>query len=86
MYGGEEKRLKLVFVNALANVVVDRFGKDVTIRKEDEEHFSVSVNVAVSPQFYGWLAGFGAKAKIVSPKEAAESYREFLKGILESYS
>lgn len=86
MYGGEERRLKLVFVNALANVVVDRFGKDVTIRKEDEEHFSVSVNVAVSPQFYGWLAGFGAKAKIVSPKEAAESYREFLKGILESYS
>jgi predicted DNA-binding transcriptional regulator YafY len=86
MYGGEEKRLKLVFVNSLANVVVDRFGKDVTIRKEDEEHFSVSVDVAVSPQFYGWLAGFGANAKIVSPKEAAGAYREYLEGILKSYT
>ena len=86
MYGGEERRLKLVFVNSLANVVVDRFGKDVTIRKEDEEHFSVSVNVAVSPQFYGWLAGCGANAKIVSPKEAAGAYREYLEGILKSYT
>ncbi|MBR6850686.1 MAG: WYL domain-containing protein [Lachnospiraceae bacterium] len=86
MYGGEEKRLKLVFVNSLANVVVDRFGKDVTIRKEDEEHFSVNVNVAVSPQFYGWLAGFGANAKLVSPKAEAQAYREYLEEILKSYS
>lgn len=85
MYGGEEKRIKLVFVNALANVVVDRFGKDVSIRKEDEEHFSVSVNVAVSPQFYGWLAGFGTGAKLVSPKKEAEAYGSFLQEILNEY-
>ncbi len=86
MYGGEEKRIKMVFINRLANVVVDRFGKDVTIRKEDEEHFSVSVNVAVSPQFYGWLAGFGTGARIVSPQSEAEAYRDYLKEILENYS
>ena len=85
MYGGEEKHVKLVFVNALANVVVDRFGKDVTIRKEDEEHFSVSVNVAISPQFYGWIAGFGTGAQIVSPKKEAENYRQYLQEILGMY-
>ena len=75
----------MVFINRLANVVVDRFGKDVTIRKEDEEHFSVSVNVAVSPQFYGWIAGFGTGAQIVSPKKEAEHYREYLQEILGMY-
>ena len=85
MFDGEEKRLKLVFSNTLANVVVDRFGKDVMIRKEDEEHFSATVTVAVSKQFYGWLTGIGDGARIAAPADEVKKYREYLQEIIDSY-
>lgn len=67
MFGGEETSVELQFENSLAAVVIDRFGKDVQVRKVDDTNFSISVNVVVSPVFYGWLMGFGTKAKVLGP-------------------
>ena len=51
---------------------------------DGEEYFTFSVLVAVSPQFYGWLCGFGGEGAIVSPPDAAEDFRNYLKNILEA--
>ena len=37
MFGGEAERLTLEFSNSLIGVVIDRFGKDIPIRKTDEK-------------------------------------------------
>ncbi len=86
MYGGEEQSLTLQFPNRLIGVVLDRFGKEVDLRPADSESFFVRAKVAVSGQFYGWLAGIGKDAKIVKPASVKEQYSEWLKAILEQYN
>ena len=84
MFRGQERQLRLRFHRHLAGAVLDRFGQDVILVPDGEEHFTFTVLVAVSPQFYGWLCGFGGEASIVSPPDAAEDFRKYLKGILEA--
>lgn len=82
MYRGSSKRIKLRFENALAGVVIDRFGEDAMLIPDGAEHFTVTTNISVSPNFLGWVAGFGGRASIVFPKSAVEDYRAFLKKAL----
>lgn len=78
MYGGERKTVTLVFSGSLANVAIDRFGKQVTAVPRPDGRFSISVPVAVGPTFFGWIAQFGADAVIESPAEVAQQYLSHL--------
>lgn len=82
MFRGKRKRLKLRFENKLAGVVIDRFGNDILLIPDGPEHFQFTVEVSVSPNFLGWLAGFGGRASIVFPKSAVQEYREFCQNAL----
>ena len=84
MFAGEERTLQLVADASMTGVLVDRFGRDVPIRRLDEKHVLVRANVAVSPHFYGWLAGFAGKISIYGPADVKESYREYIKELLEN--
>lgn len=86
MYAGEEETVRIRFENHLIGVVIDRFGQDVPIREDGEEHFIARVNVAVSNQFFGWLTGLGKGAIIVSPQNVVEEYQQLLEEILEKYN
>ncbi len=85
MYGGREETVTLEFENHFIGVVLDRFGKDIPVRKRDEEHFSVRVKVALSGQFYGWVTGLGKGAKITAPEDVAKGYRSYIENILAQY-
>ncbi len=84
MFGGKEQTVTLQFPDYLIGVIMDRFGKEAEVRKRDEEHFSVRLRVAVSGQFFGWLAGLGKEATILSPKEVEEEYRKYLTEIIKN--
>lgn len=85
MYGGKEEIVTLLFENNLIGVMMDRFGKEVSIRTRDSGHFSARVNVAVSGQFFGWLTGLGTGAEILAPESVAEAYRKHLRETLAQY-
>lgn len=86
MYGGEEKRVTLRFINPLLDTAIDRFGKkDVQYSKSDERHFTVTAKVEISKQFFGWLLGFGKEVKIVSPPEVQEEFAAYIDKIREMY-
>ena len=85
MYGGKEESVTMQLENHLIGVVMDRFGQDVSIRVRDEEHFSVRVTVAISGQFFGWLTGLGAGAKLIAPESVVMQYQEFIDGIIKNY-
>jgi predicted DNA-binding transcriptional regulator YafY len=68
MYGGEETDVKLRIHNQLAGVVIDRFGKDIRMVADGDEHFTINVKVALSPVFYGWLFQFGDLCEVISPQ------------------
>ena len=85
MFTGEMQTVKLRFANHLVGAVIDRFGRDTVIVASDAEHFTVSVNVAVSPKFYAWLFGFGKEVEIVWPEAAREEMKKSALEIAEIY-
>ena len=85
MFTGELQTVKLRFANHLVGAVIDRFGRDTMIIASDEEHFTVSVNVAVSPKFYAWLFGFGTEVEIVYPAALREEMKKSALEIAEMY-
>lgn len=86
MYGGREETVTLQMPNRLIGVVLDRFGKDADIRPMENDTFRVRAKVAVSGQFYGWLAGIGREVSIESPAAVREAYADWLRSILEQYT
>ncbi len=86
MFGGTKTPVLLECHNSLVGVVIDRFGKEQPIRKSGEESFTVRIDVVLSSQFYGWLAGLGNRARILSPDTAAKDYANYLKKIITQYS
>lgn len=85
MYGGQAVEVRLIFQNYLAGVVMDRFGKETRMRPVDEKHFRVRVQVAVSGQFFGWLAGLGNGVRLEGPDWVVKAYREHLRTIIADY-
>lgn len=85
MYAGYEEIVTMQFANRLIGVMIDRFGKDIDIRKRDDDNFSVRVKVAISGQFFGWFTGLGNEARIIAPQSIVKEYRQYLKSLLELY-
>jgi len=55
------------------------------LRKVDDEHFSVNVDVAVSGQFIGWLVALGDGVKVVEPESVVERMREEAERLMRQY-
>lgn len=70
MFGGEEEMVRLRFENRLVGVVMDRFGKDVTVFPKEDGFFEIYTRVVLSPQFYGWIFALGEGVRILSPETA----------------
>lgn len=85
MFGGREEVVKLLCKNSMAGVMIDRFGKEVMMRRQDEAHFSVSVRVNVSPQFFGWIFGLGNGVKIVGPDWVKNNFCRYAGEIMNGY-
>ena len=83
MYGGEEEIVTIQFPNELVGVVLDRFGKEVSLQRKSDKEFAIHVKVAVSGQFFGWLAGIGKHAKLIAPESVKHAYKEYLREIIE---
>ncbi len=85
MYAGETTAVKLRFHRSLINVVIDRFGRDILLIPDGEEHFVFTVDVAVSPIFLSWVIGFGAKAKILYPKSVIDACQSMCREAFSQY-
>ena len=85
MYSGSRVSVKLRFRRELANVVVDRFGKDTMLIPDGEDWFVFTVEVAVSPLFLSWVIGFGSKATILYPQSVIDQCRQLCREILGQY-
>lgn len=83
MYGGEPATVTLAFPEKLTGVMLDRFGKDVLLKKDSEMNYSIRTDVVISDHFFGWLAGLGKEVRIISPDKIRQQYKQYLSDILE---
>lgn len=78
MYDGEEVLVDLRCDNGLMKTMVDRFGEDITTISYDATSFRLTVEVSISPTFFGWVFGFCGKVQILAPKSAKKQYRQMI--------
>lgn len=85
MFAGKERTVRLLCENSAVGIIIDKFGTEVSLRKEDDEHVVARMDVAVSPQFFGWIAGIGDRVTIIAPDEVREEYKSYIANILSQY-
>ena len=86
MFGGEIEHVTMIFQNRMRGAVMDRFGRDVVVLKEDERHFRITVSVAFSQQFFGWVFSLGKTVRIAAPEAVREKMKASLEEISKRYS
>lgn len=86
MFDGKSEIVKIECENKFAGVIIDRFGKNVNLIKQDDEHFTVNVDVAVSDHFLGWIIALGTGVKIVSPNEVVKKMKQRIDELQSMYS
>ena len=85
MFAGDALDVKLRFHKVLLNVVIDRFGRDIMLIPDGEEHFNFTVKVAVSPMFLSWVIGFGDKAQILYPQSVIDACKDLCRQATSHY-
>ena len=77
MYAGEEKDVRIAFKDEMVGVIIDRFGKNITIHPSKQEGWSETVvKVAVSRQFLGWIFSLGSEVMIAGPNDVVKMFEE----------
>ncbi len=86
MFGGKSTKVKIAFDNEMAGVFIDRFGRDISIYPADKKGWSeITVDVAMSDQFLGWIFALGPKVKILSPENVVDRYKKELNEMVKLY-
>ena len=84
-YHGEKVKVRIRFINRLADAVIDQFGKDTVLMPVDDGHFVAVLPVELSPPFCAWVATFGRAAKILAPDAAITEMRKFIERVSDMY-
>ena len=87
MFGGEKLRVTIEFEASAIDLILDRFGTDgvIIIPQPDGKTGHATITVSKSSVFFGWLAGFGTRARIIAPSSLAQEFREYLSDIVRLY-
>ncbi|MBE5807458.1 MAG: WYL domain-containing transcriptional regulator [Clostridiales bacterium] len=85
MFGGEMVRVTIEARNDMANVLIDRFGRDIWIDPIDKERFSAKVEVAMSDQFLCWIIALGEDVRLVGPQSAVARMQEIMRRLQRQY-
>ncbi|MBO5068264.1 MAG: WYL domain-containing protein, partial [Clostridia bacterium] len=85
MFTGDEEEVRFIVDKSMLDVVFDRFGKNIQLMQHDEDKYTFTANVQVSPIFMGWCCAFGEKIKVVAPESVVEQIKEHIKIISSAY-
>ncbi len=85
MFRGREAQVTLRCQERMADVIIDRFGDQVTMVPAEPGWFTCMVELAVSPQFFGWIFGLGSAVSIQGPEWVKEEMVQQLKAVEGEY-
>ncbi len=85
MFGGKTVTVGFQCPEDKIGILIDRFGQDVKVTGGAGDRLTVHTQAVLSGQFYGWVASVGPDIRLVSPSEAVNGMRDFLKENLACY-
>lgn len=74
MFGGELSAVTLEIDNDCIGAIYDKFGEDTRLVRTGANALVTSVKIQVSPPFFGWIAQFGGKIKVLTPEEVRDEF------------
>ena len=74
MFGGKTANVTLQFDRSLIGCIYDKFGEDTRIISIGNDRFCTTVNVQISPPFFGWMFQFEGKMEIMGPKSVKDQF------------
>ena len=80
-----EKMMKLQCSSSREKEIRAYFGSYGEYKMKDSGSLQVIAPQTVGPKFYGWLTMMGKDVRILKPKKAAASYRDYLKSLVKEY-
>ncbi len=84
MFGGNTTHVTFRCKKKMADVIIDRFGKDVMMTPEPDG-FKFHADIDVSPQFFGWVASLGDEIRIEAPAKTVAEFKQYMIKALEQY-
>ena len=84
MYGGPEINVTVECENSLIGKFIDRFGTDFERVPVTDHSFTATVKACLGNTFFGWLAQYAGRMRLLGPTEAVEQYKQHLTTALES--
>lgn len=81
MYGGPLEKIVLEFDKKLIGAIFDRFGESTNMIDAGMNKCIATLQVQVSPTFWGWLFQFGDQMRILSPDSAISEYRRLSESV-----
>ncbi len=85
MYGGELVKVTIEGKNEMVGALIDRFGKDITIIPQNDNHFKAYVDVIASSHFLGWIMSLGEGVRITGPESVVEKMKSEVQRLAEEY-
>lgn len=85
MFSGKTQYVTMKFERKFVNAVLDRFGYETKLHKEDDEHFSFTVPIKTEhPEpFFAWIFKFNGGGEIIKPVKLREKYYDMLRNALD---
>ena len=80
MFEGKQEHVTMQFIMPLLDTVIDRFGtgREIQYFAKGEKYFTITADVKITDQFFGWILGFGRKAAILSPQSVVDEFTAYL--------
>ena len=85
MFNGPQATVELQFDRKLIDAVHDKFGERIEIIACKRNLCKATVEVLVSPVFFGWCFQFGNNMKILSPDVVAAEMKEHASAVVRMY-
>jgi len=85
MYSGEEVRMKIRFESGLINAIYDRFGMEVDVQEDGDEHFVLTTKAKLSDGLLSWILKWGRQAEVLSPDRLVDRVKEEVEHMIRNY-
>lgn len=85
MFSGTTTAVTIEADRALIDAIFDLFGEKTRIISSGEKTVRFTVDVQVSPLFFGWCCSFGERVKLLGPDNVVEQLKEYTDSIRKQY-
>ena len=75
------EQTKLKVSNSYVEVIIEKFGLDVTMVPLDDDFFTVTVDHSPTPEFYLWTLKFHPRIEILAPEDAETKLKAYFADI-----